>query len=80
MLFNNRRPGRGAGTCWPSRREENEQLGDDLTQSMGEALAYVDGTGDPKNNRVHVPNSINVRATRSKLRSQAKKASVTKKK
>lgn len=43
------------------------KVADSIRRGLQEALAYADGTADPRAYQVHVPATINVKAIRAKL-------------
>lgn len=61
---------RPLSTChWGAHQKENtmSKVADSIRRGLQEALAYADGTADPRAYQVHVPATINVKAIRANL-------------
>jgi putative transcriptional regulator len=44
-----------------------KSIEDGIIRGMKEAIAFLDGTGDPRKYRVHIPHEIDVKRIRNKL-------------
>jgi putative transcriptional regulator len=44
------------------------EVGEGILRGLEQALAFIDGTGDPANYVVHIPPEIDVKAIRGRLR------------